>query len=151
AFPRIMTASSRERQPTTGRISASAAFGLASPLARTLQVTFPRKSFPCSHKAVLEACDALDGVKDGVLENPKHCRFDPKVLQCKDTDGPTCLTSAQVEAARKIYSGPKNPRTGEQIFPGLEPGSEPNWTFFVGGREPPVVASHFKYVVFKNP
>ena len=111
----------------------------------------PKEKFPLLHKAVLEACDALDGVKDGVLENPKHCWFDPKVLQCKDADGPTCLTSTQVEAARRIYSGPKNPRTGEQIFPGLEPGSEPGWPFFVGGREPPIVASHFKYVVFKNP
>src|SRR5499427_2760726 len=79
----------------------------------------PKEKFPLLHKAVLEACDALDGVKDGVLENPKHCRFDPKVLQCKDADGPTCLTNTQVEAARRIYSGPKNQRTGEQIFPGL--------------------------------
>src|SRR5438105_10987046 len=43
---------------------------------------------------------------------------------CKGADGPECLTAAQVEAAKKIYAGPKNPRTGEQIFPGLEPGSE---------------------------
>jgi tannase/feruloyl esterase len=58
----------------------------------------------------------------------ESCTFsdplDPKVLQCKNTGGPDCLTAAQVEAARKIYAGPKNPRTGEQIFPGLEPGSE---------------------------
>jgi len=111
----------------------------------------PKEKFPLLHKAVLEACDGLDGVKDGVLENPRRCHFDPKVLQCKDADGPTCLTSAQVEAARRIYSGPKNPRTGEQIFPGLEPGSEPGWPFFVSGREPPIVTSYFKYVVFKNP
>jgi feruloyl esterase len=111
----------------------------------------PKEKFPLLHKAVLEACDAMDGVKDGVLENPKRCHFDPKVLQCKDAEGPNCLTTAQVEAARKIYAGPKNPRTGEQIFPGLEPGSEGGWPFFVGGREPPIVASHFKYLVFNNP
>ncbi len=111
----------------------------------------PKEKLPLLHKAVLDTCDALDGVKDGVLENPKRCHFDPKVLQCKDAEGPNCLTSAQVEAARKIYAGPKNPRTGEQIFPGLEPGSEGGWDFFAGGPEPPIVASHFKYLVFKNP
>jgi feruloyl esterase len=103
------------------------------------------------YKAVLDACDALDGVKDGVLENPKHCHFDPRVLQCKDKDGPDCLSAAQVEAARKVYAGPRNPRTGEQIFPGLEPGSEIESDFFASGPEPPIVASHFKYLVFKNP
>ena len=113
----------------------------------------PEKKYAVLHKAVLEACDALDGVKDGVLENPKRCHFDPKVVQCKGADGPDCLTAAQVEAAKKIYSGPKNSRTGEQIFPGLEPGSENGWNFFAGDgeSEPPIVASHFKYVVFYDP
>lgn len=113
----------------------------------------PKEKSPLLHKAVLEACDALDGVKDGVLENPKRCHFDPKVLQCRDTDGPNCLTTAQLEATRKIYSGPKNPRTGEHVFPGLEPGSENGWDFFAAGAgsEPPIVASHFKYLVFHDP
>jgi len=90
-------------------------------------------------------------MKDGLLENPKRCHFDPNVLLCKGADSPECLTAAQVEAAKKIYAGPKNPRTGEQIFPGLEPGSENGWVFFAREREPPIVASHFKYLVFKNP
>jgi len=112
----------------------------------------PKEKYSVLHKAVIEACDSLDGVKDGVLENPKKCHFDPTVLQCKLADGPDCLTAAQVEAAKKIYAGPKNPRTGEQIFPGLEPGSENVWSFFAGGgSEPPIVASHFKYLVFHDP
>ena len=113
----------------------------------------PKEKYSVLHKAVIEACDSLDGVKDGVLENPKKCHFDPKVLQCKVAEGPDCLTAAQVEAAKKIYAGPKNPRTGEQIFPGLEPGSENVWSFFAGGggSEPPIVASHFKYLVFHDP
>jgi feruloyl esterase len=110
-----------------------------------------KEKYSLIHKAVLASCDTLDGVKDDLLENPKRCRFDPKVLQCKDADGQNCLTAAQVEAARKIYGGPKNPRTGKQIFPGLEPGSEFGWGLFAGGPEPPIVASHFKYLVFKNP
>jgi feruloyl esterase len=72
------------------------------------------------------------------------------VLRCKDVDAPDCLTAAQIEAAR-IYAGPKNPRTGEQIFPGLEAGSEGGWGFYSSGPEPPIGASHFKYLVFKNP
>jgi len=111
----------------------------------------PKEKQTVLHKAVLGACDALDGVKDGVLENPKRCHFDAQVLQCKVTDSADCLTAAQVEAAERIYAGPKNPRTGEQIFPGLEPGSEGDWGFFARDPEPPIVASHFKYLVFKNP
>ncbi|PYT91874.1 MAG: tannase/feruloyl esterase family alpha/beta hydrolase, partial [Acidobacteria bacterium] len=49
---------------------------------------FPKEKYAVLHKAVLEACDAMDGVRDGVLENPKKCHFDPKVLQCKDANGP---------------------------------------------------------------
>ena len=111
----------------------------------------PKEKYAVLHKAVLAACDVLDGVRDGVLENPKRCHFDPKVLLCKDTNGTDCLTASQVDAARKIYAGPKNPRTGEQVFPVLEPGSENGWNFFARGGEPPIVASHFKYLVFKNP
>src|SRR5947207_6279311 len=57
------------------------------------------------HKAVLAQCDALDGVTDGVLENPMKCKFDPSVALCKSGDNPDCLTAAQVESAKKIYAG----------------------------------------------
>jgi feruloyl esterase len=110
----------------------------------------PKEKYSLLHKAVLAACDVLDGVKDGLLENPRVCHFDPRVLQCKDSDGPECLTAAQIEAARRIYDGPKNPRTGEQIFPGLEAGSERGWDFYSGWPEPSIGASYFKYLVFKN-
>ncbi|MBV8902985.1 MAG: tannase/feruloyl esterase family alpha/beta hydrolase, partial [Acidobacteriia bacterium] len=95
---------------------------------RTDASYIPPEKFPLLHKAALEACDALDGVKDGVIEDPTRCHFDPGVLTCKDSDGPACLTAPQVETARKIYAGPTNPRTGERLFPGLEPGSELGWT-----------------------
>lgn len=111
----------------------------------------PKEKLSVLHKAVVDACDTLDGVKDGVLENPKRCHFEPKTLLCKGADGPECLTAPQVEAATKVYAGPRNPRTGEQIFPGLEPGSENGWGFFAAGNEPPIVASFFKYLVFKDP
>ncbi len=48
----------------------------------------PPAKYPALHSAALQACDALDGVKDGVIEDPTRCHFDPQVLLCKDADGP---------------------------------------------------------------
>lgn len=111
----------------------------------------PPSKYVVVHQAVLKACDAIDGVTDGVLEDPRRCKFDPGVLECKDVDGPTCLTSAQVESARKIYSPVTNPRTKREIFPGLEPGSELGWAVLGGPRPFAISVDHFKYVVFKDP
>jgi feruloyl esterase len=100
------------------------------------------------HEAVLNACDANDGAKDGVLENPLACKFDPRVLACKQgADNASCLTQAQVDGVRRIYAGPSNPRTGKQIFAGLERGSELGW------NPVPVsyAADYFRYIVFKDP
>jgi feruloyl esterase len=102
------------------------------------------------HKAALDVCDSRDGVSDGVIENPQKCRFDPETVRCKGAATTSCLTQPEVEAAKKIYAGPKNPRTGEQIFPGLEPGSELGWWMYGSGEDPPIVASHFRYLVFKD-
>ena len=55
----------------------------------------PASKYPLIHKAVLEACDAMDGVKDGVIEDPARCRFDPKILECKTDDSAACLTPPQ--------------------------------------------------------
>ncbi len=78
-------------------------------------------------RAIMNACDALDGVKDGVIADPTKCQFDPAVLQCKGTSQDGCLTPAQVQAAKDIYAGPANPRTGESLYPGLPKGSEFGW------------------------
>ena len=113
----------------------------------------PPAKFQVLHRAVLNACDARDGVTDSVLDDPRSCRFDPEVLACKaGEDGPECLTAPQIVAARKIYGPLANPRTGETIFPGLPLGSEPGWVAAAGGPEPfAIPASFFKYVVFENP
>jgi Tannase and feruloyl esterase len=111
----------------------------------------PPSKYPVLHDAVMAACDSLDGVKDGVLENPTRCKFDPNVVQCRGADGPTCLTVAQVEAARKIYIGPKNPRTGERVFSALYPGSELGWASSSGAQPVGYAIDFFRYVVFRDP
>ena len=133
----------------------------------------PPARYPMIHQAVVAACDALDGVKDGLIGDPTRCRFDPTSLVCKGDPSTgsggapltgsggapstgsgrsgDCLTAAQVEAARKVMSPATNPHTGAEIFPGLEPGTELAWAGLVGGPEPVATAlDQFKYVVFKD-
>ncbi|MCL5743372.1 MAG: tannase/feruloyl esterase family alpha/beta hydrolase, partial [Acidobacteria bacterium] len=112
----------------------------------------PRTKYPLIHHAVLEACDAMDGLKDGLIEDPTRCKFDPGVLLCKGTDGSDCLTAPQVEAVRKVYLPGRNPRTGKELFGSLAPGSELGWAVMGGGPEPYApILDQLKYVVFKDP
>jgi feruloyl esterase len=113
--------------------------------------SLPPAKLDVLHKAALAACDKLDGVEDGLLENPTACRFDPATVQCKDAAQDTCLSEPQVEAARKIYAGARNPRTGKQVFPGMTPGSELVWTALAGHEPLGIPVSHFQHVVFNKP
>ena len=110
----------------------------------------PEKYFVL-HQAVLDACDAKDGVKDGVIENPMLCNFDPAAITCKAGNSNGCLTAPEVEAAKKIYSGVINSATKEIVFPGLMPGSELGWGTQAGPRPFNAATDYFKYIVFKNP
>jgi len=120
----------------------------------------PPSKLPVLQNAAVAACDLLDGVKDGLIENPARCHFDPAVTQCKDADAPNCLTAPQVEAARKIYSGARNPRTGAPIFPGYSMGAEAvpaNWPLWITGSGPgrlPIGSlfanSFFAAMIFEN-
>ena len=103
------------------------------------------------HSAAVAACDAHDGVKDGVLENPKRCKFDPGVLACRGSDTTSCLTPAQVETARMIYSPAVNPKSKRAIN-GLEPGSEKGWTdlgWTASARATGL--DQFRFLVFADP
>jgi feruloyl esterase len=110
----------------------------------------PQTKFAAIHTAALNACDGLDGVKDGVIENPRACKFDPKVLACSGAENDSCLTPPQVEAAQKMYQTLKSAR-GKEIFSGLEPGSELGWTTF-GSQQPFGIGTQmFQFMVFNNP
>lgn len=122
--------------------------------------SIPPEKLPAIQKAALATCDANDGVKDGLIEDPRTCRFDPAALTCKDGDASDCLTPPQVIALKKIYEGPKNPRTGKQIYPGYPPGHEA----IPGAWQPWIIAtpqeksiqimfgnSFYGQAVFENP
>ena len=94
---------------TTGRAAFS--MWIAQNQHRDEASFIPAAKYPAIHDAVLQACDAIDGVKDRVLENPRQCRFDPVVLECKSGDAPTCLTTPQVATARKMYQPVVNAQT----------------------------------------
>ena len=111
----------------------------------------PNTKFAAIHNAALEACDALDGVKDGVIEDPLRCHFDPKSIECKGADSVTCLTSAQVETVRKIYASVTKISTKQEVFPGHEPGSEMGWNTMGSATPFGLGTDLFKYVVYKDP
>ncbi|HEV3215557.1 MAG TPA: tannase/feruloyl esterase family alpha/beta hydrolase [Vicinamibacterales bacterium] len=123
-------------------------------IAQTLQnddARLTRAQVELLHNAVVQACDAMDGVKDGLIGNPVACKFDPKVLQCKNGAGPDCLTPTQVETARMIYSPIVNAKTKREIA-GLAPGSELGWTdqgWTASARATGI--DHFRFVIFKDP
>jgi Tannase and feruloyl esterase len=108
----------------------------------------PRSKYPAIHNAVLAACDALDGVKDGLLTDPRKCHFDPSVLLCSGADSESCLTAPQVEAVRKAYQ-PAMTRSGKLVFPSVEPGSELGWANRFGNDAPPAIGiDTFRYLTY---
>jgi feruloyl esterase len=127
----------------------------------------PRAKVQVIADAVNAACDALDGLKDGILNDPRRCHFDPGELRCKSGGSPgfnygdqsNCLTGAQVDAVRKIWNGPRDAE-GQQLYPGLERGGEAGpggWVQWISGPGPGR-GGHFslglpfmKYVVYEDP
>src|SRR5262245_60966985 len=111
----------------------------------------PQAKYPAIHQAVLTACDALDGLKDGLIDDPTRCHFDAHVLACKESDGPGCLTPKQVQSVNTILGPAKSPRTGEVIFPSYQPGTELQWGRLIGGPEPYDTALDQFRMVFNDP
>jgi feruloyl esterase len=120
----------------------------------------PAAKVPLLARAVTAACDAIDGITDGVLDDPRTCRFDPASIVCKAGQDPaTCLTPQQAVAVKKIYTGATNSK-GERIYSPFMPGAESGagaWERYVTG-DGPHDGRHFrladgflKYVVFQDP
>jgi feruloyl esterase len=122
----------------------------------------PNAKLPMLTAAAIAACDKVDGVADGVISDPRECKFDPAQIQCSHGDGESCLTPEQVDVVRKIYRGPRDSRTGAEIYPGLTVGSEgiqvdagelPGWAQFWNNPtrpDEPQRLDFFRYWVFKD-
>jgi feruloyl esterase len=103
---------------------------------RSPDAAIPPGKYPMIHDHVMKKCDGLDGVVDGVLEDPTACTVDFAALACKGADSPSCLTPGQVVSARAITSPLVRPGSNETIFPGyLMPGTELEWSV-LGGPQP---------------
>jgi tannase/feruloyl esterase len=100
--------------------------------------------------AVNNQCDALDGIKDGVLNDPRRCNLNLDTLLCQGSDTSECFTGEQVAAVRKIWDGLRTTE-GQVIYPGLVPGGEDGpagWAGYVTGNAPgkgamPILVFHF--------
>jgi feruloyl esterase len=99
--------------------------------------------------AAVAACDARDGVKDGLIGNPMACSFDVASLQCKAGDADTCLTAPQVAALKRVYE-PAKTASGQVVFPGKTFGSETQWGPYVGGQQAPGVSVGSFQVAYNN-
>jgi feruloyl esterase len=119
----------------------------------------PATKIPAISAAVLAACDAQDGIKDGILNDPRQCHFDPSTLHCHGPESASCLTSPQVAQLKKLYSGLHNSK-GELLYPGYLPGGEEGgegWgRWLSGGRPGQAVISifainYFRDMVFEDP
>jgi Tannase and feruloyl esterase len=118
----------------------------------------PPAKLPAIASAVLAACDADDGVKDGILNDPRTCHFKPETLACKGADSDSCLTPPQVDALKLIYA-PITDSKGKLIFPGTMPGGElggGGWGLWVFGEEPNKSLgaafgyNYFTYMVYRD-
>lgn len=112
---------------------------------------------PLIRRAVTEACDAADGLADGLINNPRACRFDPASLQCPaGASGDQCLSPAEVGVLRAWYQGPRN-AAGQQLYPGGIPlGSEAFWPVWMTGSatapavNPAFALNFLRYMAFQD-
>jgi len=98
----------------------------------------PAEKLPAIGAAVIAACNAQDGVADGLINDPRHCDFDPTTLRCKEAESKNCLTEPQIVALKKIYAGPHD-SAGHPLFPGYVPGAEEGpggWGLWITGAAP---------------
>src|SRR5436309_2712671 len=98
----------------------------------------PSSKLPAIARAVNAACDAQDGVTDGILNDPRQCHFDRGTMLCKEGESGKCLTAGQVTTLKKLYEGPDDAK-GRKIFPGYVPGAEEGpggWETWITGPAP---------------
>ena len=99
--------------------------------------------------AAIAACDVLDGIADGVIQEPRACTYNAKSFVCGKSNDPNCLTPAEASAVNKIWQGPPNPGGGQQRWFGLERGTP--LTSLNGTNPFSISTDHLKYWVYQDP
>jgi len=132
---------------------------LAQTVAQTPAAFIPPATFPAIEAATLAACDALDGLQDGLISDPRECRFDPASLLCKGGETDRCLTAPQVALMQDIYAGPRTAK-GQSLYYGYSPGAEAGpggWAAWITGSAPEKSLGFgfsipfFSQMVYQNP
>lgn len=124
-------------------------YGLATRTDPATNLEAPVNLLGLIHEAVLRSCDAADGVRDGVIEDPLACHFDPQTLRCAPGQAQDCLSDAQVHALQQIYADAHDAQ-GHSIFPGLAPGSELGWKA-MSANQVSFAQTFYRYLVFQQP
>ncbi|MDE8651529.1 tannase/feruloyl esterase family alpha/beta hydrolase [Novosphingobium album (ex Liu et al. 2023)] len=131
-----------------GRLALSSNWNAVHLLDDRGKAVFSPAKLALLHAAVLKGCDGIDGLKDGIIEDPRACRFAPRTLLCPGGDGPDCLSAAQVAAAEALYAGPRDSK-GLRYAPGGSPyGSELSWD---GDNRREISQSNLRYLAFREP
>lgn len=103
----------------------------------------PPEKVELLRRSVLAACDARDGIVDGIVDDPRQCGFDDATLRCEGTDGPNCLTTKQLDTVRALRAGVASPPQAR--LAGLPPGTESEaWNTWIFGQAP--MRSGFDYL-----
>jgi len=119
----------------------------------------PPAKIPAIAAAVREACDAADGLKDGILNDPRSCHFKPESMLCKAGETDSCLTQLQIASLKTLYE-PVKDASGKQIYPGTLPGAEEGpggWALWLLGTSPEKTLSYaftthyFEDMVYGDP
>ncbi len=160
-----MAETQRYAQDFNGVIAGSPAFAIAEAMERFIwearwgtdehgALVFDGAAVTLLHDAVIAACDALDGVEDGQIDDPRRCRFDPATLRCTaGASPPGCLTALQVTAAQKFYEGPVD-ESGRHLFYGGEPyGAELTWVerFALASMGATLLEDGVRHMMFQHP
>ncbi|KAK0253643.1 hypothetical protein B0A54_14323 [Friedmanniomyces endolithicus] len=104
------------------------------------------------HADILTQCDGIDGVKDGIIEDPQLCAYTPANLLCSpsNTTNTACLSSAQVATVRQVFE-PYYGENGSLIFPRMQPGSELSDAFiYYTGQPFPYTTDWMRYAILND-